>query len=110
MPAGRLFRGGAIDAAKRGGVGLEALQSRLEQAPGAAVGPALDVVIRRGNLDQTLKKLLDVRFRNEPDRLPRLMRLPETPRVEVFDAFADVMPEIGFGHRGCQVVGSSGCL
>src|SRR4029077_877529 len=38
------------------------------------------------------------RFRDEPDRLPRLMRLPESPRVEVFDAFADVMREIGLRH------------
>ena len=95
MPPGSLFRGVTIDAAKRGGIGFQALQSRIKQPRGAAVGSALDVVIRRGNLDQTLKKLFDIRFRNEPDRFPRLVRFPEFAPVEVIDSRARVGDEIG---------------
>ena len=60
---------------------LEADAARLNR-----VRAALDVVVRRRELDHPLQKLLDVRLRHEPDGLPRLVRFPEFVRVEVADA------------------------
>src|SRR5262245_62718743 len=56
----------------------------------------LDVVVGRGELDHPLQKLLDVRLRGEPDRLPRLVRFPELVRIEVRHAFEEVRAVDGF--------------
>ncbi len=110
MPAGSFFRGVAINAAKCRRIRLEALQSRFKESSRAAIRATLHVVICSGNLNETLKKLLDVGLRNQPDRFPRLVRLPEASRIEMIEAFAEVMLEIGLRHKlpSCRVAGLPG--
>ena len=95
MPSGRALGGRAINAAKCRRIRREALQSRLKESSCAAIGATLHVMVCSSNLNETLKKLLDVRFRDEPDRFPRLVRFPEFAPVEVIDSRARVGDEIG---------------
>src|SRR5262249_25300383 len=86
----RLLGGAAIDSAERSRERREPPKRRFEQPHCAAMCAALDVVVRSRELNHPLQKLLDVRLRGEPDRLPRLVRLPEFVPVEVHHAFEEV--------------------
>ena len=79
---------------------IEAAHGRVEQSHRSAKRAALQVVIRRRELDQTLKKLVDVRFRNQPERLPRFVCVPELLRVETLYALEKVERERGADRRG----------
>lgn len=77
-------------------VGLERLQlheRRVEEAPRPAMVPAHDVVIRGGELDEALKKPLFRASLDQPEALPRLVRVPEALLIEegdaLFNLFAD---------------------
>ncbi|MEA2235912.1 MAG: hypothetical protein QOC81_636 [Thermoanaerobaculia bacterium] len=100
------LRGGAIDAAPPLRKRLQLSESGIEESQTSRKCTALNVVIRGGKLDEALKKKVNVGLRLEPDRLPRLMRVPELAVVEVLET----SPEMGFevDHavswlRGCSV-------
>src|SRR5207245_4142715 len=63
------------------------------------------MVIRRGDLDESLQKLLEIRLSGEPECFPRFVRLPESPGVEVFNSLQEVFSKVGFAHavRGLAV-------
>jgi len=76
-----------IDAIVQRRMRREPPERRIEEPHRAARRrAALHVVIRGGELNQSLKKLFFVALRREPDLLPRFMRVPETLRVEQLDA------------------------
>ena len=56
----------AIDAAEAHGERGELFQPRIEQAHAAAKGSPLHVVVRGGDLNQTLQEQREVRLRDEP--------------------------------------------
>lgn len=89
-----LFDRGPIDAAPTLGEVVQLLQRGVEQAESAGVRAALHMVIRGRELDESLEKTVDVRLRFEPDRLPRLMRIPELGGVEMIEAGAKVGDEV----------------
>ena len=63
---------------------LKASESGVEEANRASRrGSAFDVVIRGGELNQPLEKLLTIAFGREPELFPRLMRVPEVVGVEL---------------------------
>src|SRR5712692_8205024 len=102
VPPRRLFGPSPVQTAPDGGKGGKPLQRRVEEAHRAAERAALHVVIGRRELDEALEKLLDVRLRDQPDRLPRLVRFPELAPVEVADAGEEVRFVIGFGQRSLR--------
>ncbi len=73
-------------------------QPGVEQSNRAGVCATFHMVIRGGNLNQTLEELLDVRFGRKPELLPRLMRFPEFFGVEVMNTFDEVRRKIGFAQ------------
>ena len=77
----------AINTAVRGRKRFEFLQSRVKKAHAAAKRPALDMVVRGGELDQTLEEQLPGTGGGEPEPLPRLVRFPEFVGVEEGDPF-----------------------
>lgn len=68
---------------------FELSQRGVKQSHAAAKSPALDMVIRRGELDQALKVDLLFTARMEPQLLPRFVCVPELMGVEESDAFFD---------------------
>ena len=58
---------------------------------------ALQVVIRGGELNESLQILLELGLRDQPELFPRFMRFPELARVEVRDAANEQGGEFGFG-------------
>ena len=82
MPSRGVDRIFAIDIFESVRQGSELLQRGVEEADRAANRAALHVVIRRGELDQSLKKRLLVAGRLQPDLFPRFVRVPELVRVE----------------------------
>ena len=64
-------------------------QGGVKQPHAAAKRPALNVVLRRRELDQTLKKDLLLAGRLQPDFFPRFVRVPELTLVEKRDALLD---------------------
>ena len=77
---------------------LEFFQPRLEEPDGSGKRSPLHVVIRRRDLDESLEKLMNVRFRLEPQLFPRLMRFPELQAVESIDSTEQPVLEIRSGH------------
>ena len=64
----------------------ETAQRRIEEPHRPAQRSALRVVIRGGELNQSLIELDEIAFGFEPELLPRLVRFPELGGVEVRDA------------------------
>lgn len=64
----------------------ELLERGVEKPHTAAKRSALDMVIRGGELDESLKEAAKVPFRLEPESLPGLVRVPELMAVEEGDA------------------------
>ena len=95
---GGLFDRGPVDPAKTFRKVGQLLQRRVEKAQAAGIRAAFYVVICGGELDEALKKTMDVRLRFEPDRLPRLVRIPELGRVEMIEAGAKVRHEVGLAQ------------
>src|SRR5689334_2409617 len=73
---------GAIERQKVRRKRLEATQRRVEEPNRPSESAALGVVIRGGELDEALVELDEIAVRFEPERLPRLVRLPELAGVE----------------------------
>ena len=92
----RAHRFVAIEIAVRVRECAETPQGRVDEAHAAAQRAALEVVIRRGELNQTLKILFEVRFSGEPELLPRLVRVPEFGGIEVLDAAEEMRGKVGF--------------
>jgi hypothetical protein len=86
MPARGVDDRGAVDARIARRIEIELRKCRVEEADRAAIGAALDVVIRGRKLNQSLEKRLLVAGRREPDFFPRLVRVPEVMSVEELDA------------------------
>ena len=55
-------------------------------------------MVRSGDLNEPLEKLLDLRRRDEPDRLPRLVSFPELARIEVRDTAEQMSREVRFAQ------------
>ena len=64
-------------------------------------------MVRRRDLDKTLKKLRELRFRDEPELFPRFVRFPELRSIEVFDSFQIQRLEIRPGVRLQRLFSSS---
>ena len=84
--ARKRFRGRAIQITESRRKCLEASQACVEQSHATGESTALQMMVRGGNLDQTLEKLLDVGFSSKPDLLPCFVRIPELARIEVGNA------------------------
>jgi len=84
-------RGFAIESVKARGIRSETPQRRIEEAHRAAQGAALGVVIRGGELDQTLIEVDELPLGVEPELLPAFMSFPELGGVEVGNAFGEVL-------------------
>jgi hypothetical protein len=89
MQAGGVDRFRAIDAGMSIREPREFRECRIEEPHAAAQCPALDMVIRGGELDQPLEEGLPVARGLQPELFPRFMRVPELLRVEEGDAFGD---------------------
>ncbi len=86
--------GGPIDPAPALGDPFQLLQRRVEKPQSARKSSTLDMVISRSELDEPLKKNVNVRLRFEPDRLPRFVRIPEFAGVEMIEPGAEVCGEL----------------
>ena len=80
----------------------ETSERRVEEPHRAAQRSALGVVIRGGELNESLIELDEIAFRFEPERLPRFVRFPEFGGVEVGDAFDQFIPSIARDHWRCS--------
>ena len=96
MDARRAHRLVAIEIAVRIRKCTETANGRVDKPHAAAKSAALEVVIRSGELNQTLKILLEVRLSDEPDLLPRFVSLPELRSIEVLDPAEEMRGEVGF--------------
>src|SRR5438874_13538065 len=83
----------------------ETSERRVEEPHRAAQRSALGVVIRRGELNESLIELDEIAFRFEPERFPRFVRFPEFGGVEVGDTFDQFIPSIAreIGRASCKV-------
>ena len=86
----------AINPAIRIGELREPPRSRCEKAHSSAERSPFHVMVGRCQLDEPLQVLPDLRFRGQPDRLPRLVRFPELLRVEMRQALQEMRTEVGF--------------
>lgn len=69
---------------------LQASESGIEQPHSTSRrGPALHVVIRGGELNETLQELLALAFGSEPELFPGFVGVPELVGVEEGDALFD---------------------
>ncbi len=92
MPPRDLDRRRAIDAGVARRKSFELRKCSVKQPNPARKRAALHVVIRGGELDETLKKEFFVAFGAQPALFPRLMRVPEVVTVEKLDACSSVIP------------------
>ena len=97
LPSGRHQRV-TVDSAVQRREWPEFSQPGLEEPDSSGKGSALHVVIRRRELNESLKKLTNIRFRLEPQLFPGLMRLPELQPVEAIDSGEQPVFEIRSGH------------
>lgn len=103
VPSGSLLDGGAIDAAPALRKSLQFLQSGVEEAQRARVRAALDMVIGRRQLDESLQENMNVRLGLEPYCLPRLVRIPEFGGVEVIEPGAEMGDEVRLAQSSALV-------
>ena len=103
MAPGNLFDRRPVDAAPAFRKAFQLFQGGVKKPQPARISPSFDVVIRRRELDQPLQKKMDVRLRFQPDRLPRLVRVPELGGVEVIEPGAEMGNEIGLAQSPALV-------
>ena len=96
MPVSRADRVSTIEAAIWIRKCFEAAECGVEQPYAPAQRAALEMVIRRRKLNQSLEVLIEIRLRGQPDLFPRFVSVPEFSGVEVFDAAEEMRAELRF--------------